>query len=278
MKSEHYRVKVGIIGCGAIGSRMAKAILQDLKKDCRLIGLYDDNTEKASELAKNLSIHYDPNLSLIKLIKKSDCMIEAVNAKRTRSIILQVLKARKSVLAMSVGKLLNAHDLFKLARKNKQYILLPSGAIAGVDAIKAASLAKIKKITLTSRKPPAGLMDNPYLKKKGIDLSKIKKETVLYDGNVDQAVKNFPQNINVAATIALAAQVHKNKKKIRVRIITSPKYKTNTHEVSMEGDFGYMISRTENIACPDNPKSSYLAVLSGLQTLKQYCTGILIGT
>ena len=64
----------------------------------------------------------------------------------------------------------------------------------------------------------------------------------------------------------------------RVKIVTSPKYKTNSHEVEMVGDFGRLTTKTDNVVCPDNPKTSYLAVLSGLQTLKQYCTGILIGT
>ncbi|HLF18491.1 MAG TPA: aspartate dehydrogenase domain-containing protein [Candidatus Omnitrophota bacterium] len=278
MKSPNYRVKIGIVGCGAIGSRMARTIHRDFKKDCRLVGLYDIKPWKVKELARTLSLKVDPNISLKELIKKSDCMIEAVNAPTTRPIIEASLKAGKTILAMSVGKLLKHPDLFKLARKKKCYILLPSGAIAGVDAIKAASLGKINKITLTTRKPPAGLINNPYLMRRGINLSKIKKETVLYDGGVDKAVKNFPQNINVAATIALASQIRKNKSKIRIRILTSPHYKKNIHEVTVEGDFGRIHTRTENVACPDNPKTSYLAALSGLQTLKQFCTGIVIGT
>ena len=60
--------------------------------------------------------------------------------------------------------------------------------------------------------------------------------------------------------------------------ITSPKFKTNSHEVEMIGSFGKMVTKTENVACPDNPKTSYLAALSGLQILKQYCNGIFIGT
>ncbi len=276
MKSRNYKVKIGIVGCGAIGSRMAQAIHHDFKDDCKISGLYDINAKKTEELGKKLSLKKSLyTLSLPELIKTCDCMVEAINAENTLDIIRQALKAKKSVLAMSVGKLLNAQDLFQLARKNRRYILLPSGAIAGIDAIKAASLVNVKKITLTSSKPPQGFKNNPYFLEKKIDVSKIKRKTILFEGDVNTAVKLFPQNINVAATLALACQV---RKKIHIRIITSPKYKTNSHEIEMTGDFGSLITKTDNVICPDNPKSSYLAVLSGLQTLKQYCTGIVIGT
>jgi aspartate dehydrogenase len=242
------------------------------------VGLYDINRYKIEKLARKFSLKIKTDINLQELIKKSDCMIEATSAADIRPIVTATIKAKKSILVMSVGKLLNSLDLFKLARKNKCHILLPSGAIAGVDAIKAAGLRRINKITLTTRKPPAGLMNNAYLMKKGIDLMKLKKETVLFSGNVDSAVKKFPQNINVAATIALASQVKKKRYPFNVRIMTSPYYRRNIHEIEMEGDFGKMVSRTENVPCPDNPKTSYLAVLSGLQTLRQYCTGILVGT
>lgn len=275
MKSRTNKVGIGIVGCGAIGSRMAKSIKKDFKKDCQLKALYDIDLKKADQLAKSLSLRKIVKTSIRELIKNCDCMVEAVSAKNTHTIIRQALEAKKSVLSMSVGKLLNASDLFRLANQNKCHLLLPSGAIAGIDAIKAASLAGIDTITLTTRKPLAGFYGNPYLIKKGVDPSKIKKETVLFEGNVAAAVKIFPQNINVAATLALASQ---SRRKITVRIITSPKYKTNSHEIELTGAFGRIRTQTDNVVCPDNPKTSYLAVLSGLQTLKQYCSGVFIGT
>lgn len=276
MKSPNYKVKVGIVGCGAIGEGIAKSIVKDLYRDCKVTGLYDIDQSKAEKVSRKLGIKNIVKDSLSVLIKNCDCMVEAVNAPNTKEIIESAIRAKKTVLAMSVGKLLNEEHLFKLAKKNKCYILLPSGAIAGVDAIKAASLKKIDKITLTTRKPPAGLAGNPYLKKHNIDLTKIKKETVIFEGNVNDAVRSFPQNINVAATIALASQI--NTKNFHIKLITSPDFKKNSHEIHMTGDFGEMTTRTDNVVCPSNPKSSYLAVLSGIQTLKQYCTGILIGT
>ena len=168
---------------------------------------------------------------------------------------------------MSVGKLLDRRDVFELAKRHHKQILIPSGAVAGIDAIKAASLDKIKSITLTTRKPSIGFKENAYIKEQKIRLDTIKEETLIFEGSVTEAVKHFPQNINVAATLALAGG---DKNKVTVRIMTSPKYKTNSHEVVAVGAFGRMTSLTENVICPDNPKTSYLAVLSALQTIHHF--------
>ncbi|MBN1870536.1 MAG: DUF108 domain-containing protein [Candidatus Omnitrophica bacterium] len=275
MKPKTDCVKIGILGCGAIGARVAKSVKEDLTRDCQLTGLYDIDLKKAERISKSLLLDNVVKKTIPDLIKSCDCMVEAVNAKSIRPIIRQALQARKSVLSMSVGKLLNASDLFQLARKNKCHLLLPSGAIAGIDAIKAASLVGIDTITLTTRKPPSGFIDDPYLREKGIHLSEITKETVIFEGNVTTAVKAFPRNINVAATLALASQC---REKILVRVIVSPKCTTNSHTIELKGKFGHILTQTDNFVCPDNPKTSYLAVLSGIQTLKQYCSGVFIGT
>ena len=268
-------LKIGIVGCGAIGSRIAKSITHELKASCQLTGLYDIDTQKSQDVAQQLKQKKAVKSSFSELLKSCDLMVEAVNATDTHTIIEQALKAKRHVLAMSVGKLLNALDLFRLARKNHCNILIPSGAIAGIDAIKAVRLAKINKITLTTRKPLAGFIHTPYVIQNKIDLTKIHQETVIFEGNVDTAVKFFPQNINVAATVSLAAHAQD---KLTVRIITSPSYTKNIHEVEVTGDFGRIVTRTENEVCPDNPKTSYLAVLSGIQTLQEFCTQVKIGT
>jgi len=275
MAAKKNKMKIGIVGCGAIGSRIAYSIGHELKHVCRLSGLYDIDQQKAYALQKKLSLKGVVKQSLTDLLKDCDCMVEAVNAKDTHPMIEEALQRQRHVLAMSVGKLLKSQDLFKLARKNRRALLIPSGAIAGIDAIKSASLVGIKKITLTTRKPPQGFKDNPYLRKKKINLRNIRKETVLFEGHVNQAVRFFPQNINVAATLALASFAGN---KLLIRILTSPRYKINSHQVELSGPFGRIQTQTDNVVCPDNPKTSYLAVLSGIQTLKQFCSGIYMGT
>jgi aspartate dehydrogenase len=241
----------------------------------RFTALFDINPAKSENLQKHLHQKSIVKKSYLELLNSSDLVIEAVNAPDTHQLVRQALLAKKDILVMSVGKFIEGESIFKLAQKQGVRVLIPSGAIAGIDAIKAASLQRIDRITLTTRKPIYGFTDNTYVQAKRINLSQIKKETILFDGNVSEAVKCFPQNINVAATIALASNA---KDKLRIRIATSPEFKVNSHEIEMVGEFGRLVTKTENVICPDNPKTSLLAVLSAVRTLKEYFQGIKIGT
>ena len=269
------KIRVGILGCGAIGSRIARSIKVECDDAAVVSALFDINPSKSANLSKHLPNKNIVQKSYQQLLDHSDLVVEAVNAPDTHELIRQALMAKKDVLVMSVGKLLNGDAILKLAQKQGCRLLIPSGAIAGIDAIKAARLGKIKAVTLTTRKPVYGFTDNAYVQQRRINLSQIKKETVLFDGNVKEAVQCFPQNINVASTIALASGA---KDKLRIRITTSPDFKVNSHEIEVVGEFGRLVTKTENVVCPDNPKTSYLAVLSAIVTLKQYFGQVIIGT
>ena len=275
MTSRNAKLKLGIIGCGAIGSRIARSVMKELKGAFEVVALYDIDQSKVGALAKRLNVRGGAARDVDDLIRRSDIVIEAVNTQATVDIVRSALKAGKSVMAMSIGRLLSDNSLFDLARRSKGQLILPSGAVAGLDAIKAAALLGITSITLTTRKPPAGFSDNPYIREKGIHLKDIARDVVLFEGDVKDAVRLFPQNINVAATVALAAG---SGVKLRVRIIASPEVIRNTHEVVLEGEFGRISTKTENTVCPDNPKTSYLAVLSGIRALQSMATNIKIGT
>ena len=275
MKPVVQRMKIGIVGCGAIGSRIAQAVNADIKKYSYVSAIYDIDFKKSEQLAKRLRKKGLCKSSLKDLLKDSDLVIEAVNAESTRDIIQSALKLKKHVLAMSVGKLLNALDLFTLAQRQRRFLLIPSGAVAGLDAMKAAGLENITRITLTTRKPLLGFAHLRYFQEKGFDVNQIKGETTIFEGDVATAVKIFPQNINVAATIALASLAME---RMVVRVITAPTYKSNSHEIEVIGDFGRMVTCTDNVVCPDNPKTRYLAVLSAIQTLKQFFSYVKIGT
>ena len=275
MNKSKTKIRVGILGCGAIGSRIAKSIKNVCESQANVSALFDINPAKAVALAKHLPQKNIVCSSYTQLLNNSDLVVEAVNAPDTFALVKQAVLANKDVLVMSVGKFIDGEMVLKLAQKHGVRFLIPSGAIAGIDAIKAASLGKIQTVTLTTRKPIYGFADNAYVQARRINLSQIKKETILFEGNVKEAVKCFPQNINVAATIALASSA---KDKLKIRISTSPDYKVNSHEIEVVGEFGKLVTRTENVVCPDNPKTSYLAVLSAVYTLKQYFQQINIGT
>lgn len=266
-------IRAGIIGCGAIGGVIADAILHKFSDTIKLVGICDVDKEKARALLEGLRAGARI-FSRKELIKKCDIIIEAASSKVSYEIAKETLGAGKDVMIMSTGGLLGKTDIFELAKKKDARIYLPSGAICGLDGIKSAIAAKVKSITLTTKKPPAGLKGAPYVVEKNIDLDSIKKETVIFEGTAEEAVKGFPKNVNVAATLSLCGLGPKNTK---VRIVTSPEYKSNIHEVEVEGDFGRLKAITENVPMPHNPKTSYMAALSAIATLKNIISNIVIG-
>jgi aspartate dehydrogenase len=199
-------VKIGIVGCGAIGSSLAKAITRDFSKMAKLSALYDIDAEKAKSLSRKVSGSAKLAASSLKdVISKSDLVIEAASAKYSAEIAVRVLNSGKDCMVMSVGGIIGPFArLKKLAQINNARIYIPSGAISGIDALKAAQLGKIKSVTLTTRKSPRSFKGVDYVQQKGIALDKIKDEKLLFSGSAKQAVKYFPQNINVAAILSLA--------------------------------------------------------------------------
>jgi len=177
---------------------------------------------------------------------------------------------------MSVGGIISRHkDLVSLAEEKRARIFIPSGAICGIDGLKALGCSKISKVTLTTRKPPQAFAGVPYIKEKNIKLDGLLDDAVIFEGSAESAVKAFPQNINVASTLSIAGL---GAKETIVRIVASPKIRRNIHEIEIDADAGRIITRTENVIHPDNPKTSFLAVLSAIATLKGILSPIKIGT
>ncbi len=269
------RLKVGIIGCGTIGTQLACAIEQRFSQQAELFALCDIDKDRAENLKASSSA--EPRIfSIDKLIDSCDLIIEAASASVSYEVAQKALQQSKDVMIMSVGGILDKVDgLFALAQTKGCRVYLPSGAIGGLDAVKAASMAKISRATLITRKPPQGLAGAPYLVRKKIDLSKVKQETVVFEGKASEAIKGFPKNVNVCATLSLAGI---GAERTMVKIITSPDYKANVHEVEVEGDFGRLAVKVENVPSPVNPRTSFLASLSAIATLKGILDPVKVGS
>lgn len=267
--------RIGIAGCGAIGSEIARAILKDFVASARLSALYDIDPLKAQGLSKKIGKRQLPAPNLKALIMKSDLVIECASAQASAQIAKLAIESRRDCMLMSVGGLLEGEKILELARKAGVCVYIPSGAICGIDGLKAHSLAGLKKVWLITRKPATALKNAPYVIANKIDLSRIKKETLIFSGKAKDAVRAFPQNINVAAVLSLAGM---GKNKTMVKIIASSDANINSHEIEIESKAGKAFIRCENIPCPDNPKTSYLAVLSAIRALKQIFDPIKIGT
>jgi len=269
-------LKIGVIGCGTIGALICKAI-DDGRINAQLAAIYDRSSENYERLLHSLK--NKPVLSMpIELISKTDIVVECASQGAVRELGLSVLKGGKDLMVMSVGAFLD-RDLLKefilTASKNNCRIYIPSGAIAGIDGLKSASMASIYKVLLTTTKNPKGLSGAPFIVENKIDLGSFHEKTMIFEGNARDAVRAFPANVNVAASLSLAGI---GAEKTKVKVFVDPEASRNIHEITVTGDFGTFTSRIENVPSPDNPRTSFLAALSAIATLKKITEPLQIGT
>jgi len=254
-------MKVGLLGCGAIANVITDFALEG-KLGVDLACFYDRDTKRAESIASK--VDGTVALNLKDMLNLVDVVVEAASPQAVIETVPQILKNGKDVLIMSVGALINSEFrayLEKLAEKYDSRIYAPSGAIVGLDGIKAASVGKIHSVSLITRKSPESL---------GISAD---NEMVLYEGKAEEAVGKFPMNINVAATLSFACD-----KEVDVKIIADPAVDQNYHEVRVVGDFGELITNTQNTKCTTNPKTSVLAAYSAIKLLKSLNDHLKIGT
>lgn len=268
------KIRVGLVGCGAIGTELARILVRKFSSHCRLTCLHDLNRERALGLARSLRLRIRI-AGLLDLVRNSDFVIEAASAQAVGPVLRAVLARRKHVLIMSVGGLFFDGALARRLNKSRGNVYLPSGALAGVDGLLAAKMGRIRSVSLTTRKPARAFEGSPYLVRKGIDVSEIRKETLLFQGSARQAVRAFPQNINVAALLSLAGV---GPDRTRVRIYASPNIRRNVHQVEVEGNFGRIFAVTENVPSERNPKTSLLAALSPAALLAKIFSALKVGT
>ncbi|MBI4388002.1 MAG: DUF108 domain-containing protein [Candidatus Omnitrophica bacterium] len=265
-------LKVGIIGCGAIGSELARLIHKKFSHLARIAYLCDHNPNRAKALKKKFR-RGCALMSIDALIRKSDFVIEAASQEAAIQAVPLALRLKKRMMVLSVGGLLRIPQA--LLQKTKGLLYIPSGAIGGVDALLAARESRIRHVTLTTYKPLKSLEGAPFFKKRGLHVKKIRKPTVIFNGTAQSAIRLFPQNINVAATLSLAGI---GPKRTRVRIVASPRLTRNVHEVSLEGDFGRIRAVTENVPSKTNPKTSALAVHAAVACFEKIFASVKIGT
>ncbi len=280
MSGREVPLGAGLIGCGVIGSVLAHAIDEGEAGNTRLIMVYDLVIQKSKKLVNALPIKPKIAKDFTELVGCEDVhlLIEAASQDAVRQYASKVLRAGKDLMIMSVGALVDSkltNDIRKLADSAGRKVYIPSGAIAGLDGLKSAAIDRIDEAILTTRKPPGGLRDVSYIEQSGINIDALSKPKTVYKGSAVEACKLFPANVNVAAALSLAGI---GPQKTKVRIVADPTIQRNIHEIRVKGKFGEFTVRTENMPSPNNPKTSYLAALSAVATLRKITENMLIGT
>ena len=275
---------ISIIGCGAIGSELALSVDRMMIENVTISSLLDIKHENAeilkSKLSNNNPVIFNDFSEYIKSdnFKDVDIVVEAASQNALTSYLNSIISLKKDALVMSVGAFANPEffsQIIKNVEKNDTNLYLPSGAIAGIDAIKSVR-SSISYVTITTTKNPNSLKDSPFFKKTNITIDSIKKRTLIFEGSAIEAVQNFPANVNVAALLGLAGI---GIEKTKVNVIADPSLRINKHEIKVIGKFGELIVRVKNVPSPTNPKTSYLAILSIIESLRSITTkGVKYGT
>ena len=257
-------IKVGIVGMGVIGTHVAKAIANGIH------GI----TLSGVTVRKPTTAGGFPAFSMEELIQRSDLVVEAATQAALREFAPAVLTAGRDLMVLSVGGLVGVLDEWaKLADTHGARILVPSGAIAGLDGMKGAREAGITSVTMETRKPPRGLAGAPWIEQRKIDLDAITTETLIFEGPATEAVKAFPANVNVVAAVSLASV---GPEKTRIRIYAVPGQARNQHRVTVEGEFGRLTVEIENVPS-ENPRTGKLSYLSAIAMLRELGASAQIG-
>jgi aspartate dehydrogenase len=266
------RTRVAIAGLGAIGREVATAL------DSGIAGL-----ELAAVSAANIDKHRAWLVKLDKmpaalpieaLADAADIVIECAPSRLARTIVAPVVSQGKTAIVLSVGALLQNEDLVELARQHGGQIVVPTGALIGLDAMTAAAVGTIHSVQMITRKPIQGLAGAPYLVENNIDIDGIKEPTKIFDGTAREAAKGFPANLNVAVALSLAGI---GADRTRVQIWADPTVTRNVHRIEVESDSARFSMGIENVPS-ENPRTGKITALSVIACLRKLRAPLRIGT
>ncbi|HIF72818.1 MAG TPA: aspartate dehydrogenase [Dehalococcoidia bacterium] len=276
------QVNVGLIGTGSLGSELARAVARGDAGSAVIVGLFDEYAPGRSALAQELGSNggsapteFDDVADLIAL-PGLDLVVECASQVAVFAHAENVLAAGKSMLVMSSGALVDADFMRKVsaaAAKSGASIYVPSGAVGGIDTLRAAK-PLLESVTIVSTKKPIALSGAPgFADWEDVEIT---EPTVIFEGSATEAVELFPANVNVAATVSLAGI---GPDATKIKVVADPDSPGNVHEINAVSRAGKFSFRFENKPHETNPKTSFLAVLSAIETLRSICDpGLRIGT
>jgi aspartate dehydrogenase len=266
-------LKVAIGGFGAIGKNLAMA-LDDGVEGLSLVAVSARDKEKAH---KKLNIFSSPVrvVDLPNLAELADIVVECCPAAHFSEVAKPAVELGRIFVPSSVGALLDYMYLVDRARETGARIIAPTGALLGLDAVRAAAEGNIHEIRIITNKPPGGLAGAPYIVANGIDLDAIAVPTLIFSGTARQAIKGFPANVNVAVALSLAGV---GPDKTMVEIWANPTVTRNIHRIVCESDSANFEMKIENIPSPENPRTGLITGLSVLACLRGLISPLHVGT
>ncbi len=266
------QTRIAIAGLGAIGRAVARRI-SDGMPGLSLACIAAGNAAKAAAWLKAQNIDC-PLVELEDFPKLADLAIECAPATLLERICRPMLTAGKQVMVLSCGALLPRPELVDLAKQHGGRILVPTGALLGLDAVAAAAEGIIHSVKMTTRKPPNGLVGAPYLVANNISVDRLNVAKLVFSGTAREAAAGFPANVNVAAALSLAGI---GPDRTMIDIWADPAVDRNCHKIEVDSDSARFTLSIENIPS-ENPKTGRNVALSVIAALRKLNAPLAVGT
>ena len=266
-------LKVAVGGLGTIGLPVARALDSGIH-GLELAAVSARDRDKA---ARNMADFANPVpfLGLAELAGQADIVVESAPAAVFAELAEAAVEAGRILVTVSCGALLDRMDLVERARETGARIVIPTGALLGLDAVRAAAEGTIHSARIVTRKPPASLAGAPYLAEQGIDLDGLSEARKIFEGTAREGARGFPANVNVAAALSLAGV---GPDETRLEIWADPAQTRNAHKIVIEAEAARFEMQIENVPSEENPRTGKLTPLSVIATLRGLTAPLKVGT
>jgi aspartate dehydrogenase len=274
MASPHTPLKLAVAGLGAIGLAVARRVDAGELPGIALVAAAARDQAKANKATAQFRAR-PPLLALSALADAADIVLECLPAAHFRAVAGPAIAKGRLFMPLSVGALLNHLDLIEQARETGARIVVPTGALLGLDAVRAAAEGKISSVKMVTRKPPASLAGAPLLRERNIELDGLEQPCLLFDGSAREAIAGFPANVNVAVALSLAGI---GPDLTRVEIWADPTVTRNTHSIIVTSDSSDLSMSIANLPSEENPRTGRITALSALAALRRLTAPLVVGT
>jgi aspartate dehydrogenase len=254
---------IGIAGLGGIGSEVARWLAGAAPPGLRLAAAAGREVAATAARLVELGHPQARAVPLDALAGACDVLVECLAPEAAATLLDAVADGGGTIVTVSVSALLAQPALLERARRSGTRVIVPSGAVAGLDMLRAAAIGRIRSVRLRTRKPPAGLDaggDGP---------------TCVFAGNAIEACRAFPRNVNVAATLSLAGI---GGERTEVEIWSDPALARNVHEIEIDAEDTLIRMSIENRPSAANPRSSAITAHSVCAVLADLVDPVRIGT